>query len=769
MKKLGRWIRRYKFVLLAVMAVLTFAFYRLLPEPLFSSPYAYALFDREGRLLSARLAADEQWRFPPPDSLPAPLVQCILRFEDQRFFKHPGVDLLAVGRALHQNWQAQRIVSGASTLSMQVIRLSRSRVGQSFLDKGWEMLLALRLEMRYSKEEILRLYAGHAPYGGNVVGVEAAAWRYFQRPLHQLSWSEYALLAVLPNAPGLMHPGKSRTQLRQKRDRLLEKLVHDQLIDSATYALSLLEPVPEIVYELPRLADHALAYLIQNNDAHRFHSSLSEPLQQSVQQQIDRFLLPLQAAGIQNAAALVVDLPTNEVRAYVGNSRLPRTPSPFVDMVQAGRSSGSILKPFLYAKAFENGILHPQMLMRDLPVRIDGFSPQNFDGEYYGLVRADAALAQSLNVPAVLLLQAYGLGRFHRDLQQWKMRLIQKPAEHYGLSLILGGGEVCLWDLAQAYAQETRALLDVAPTSMHLLASELPLTTSPPLLHKGAWWMVSEALTQGDRPELHSHWKSFANSRRIAWKTGTSQGFRDAWAVGYDGRHLIAVWVGNAYGEGRTGLTGTMVAAPLMFGLFEQLPRGQTWSKPDGDLHEEMLCQVSGKRAGPYCPARPTEVLWGVQLEESCGQHQPILLDAAGNRVLRDCGTPPFTDSNYFAISPLEAYYLKRPLDGMWPSPAWSEGCVNHEEDQMAFVYPDKRTDLLIPINLLGEREQVLLKAAHNRSQAVVYWHLDDEYLGATQAPHEWRVPLSSGEHRLVIVDDRGASKSMVFKAVVDE
>lgn len=749
-----------------LVLLLALGFYFSLPEPLFTSPYSSALFDREGRLLSARLAADDQWRFPPPDSLPSELVQCIVSFEDQRFFQHPGIDVWAIGRAMQQNWKAGRIVSGASTLSMQVIRLSRMRKGKSWTDKLWELLLALRLELRYSKEEVLLLYTAHAPYGGNVVGVEAAAWRYFQRPLHQLSWSEYALLAVLPNAPGLMHPGKSRTQLQLKRDRLLARLRAAQLIDQSTYVLALLEPIPDKPHELPRWADQALAFLLQNHPDGSFQSTLSEPLQREVQQLADRYLQPLQASGIQNAAALVVDLETQEVRAYIGNSQRSGTPSPFVDLVQAGRSSGSILKPFLYAKAFESGMLHPKGLLRDVPVRIDNFSPSNFDGEYYGLVRAEDALPQSLNVPAVLLLQDYGLGRFHRDLLQWEMHYLQKPAEHYGLSLILGGGEVCLWDLAQAYARECSSLIDGAEEKMHLLLGEK--ISSPPLLDRGAWWMVSEALTQADRPDLHSHWKSFASSRRIAWKTGTSQGFRDAWAIGYDGAHLVAVWVGNAYGEGRNGLTGTLVAAPLMLELFELLPSAQTWSIPEGALRRQDLCKVSGQPAGAYCPASATLVLASNSLDGYCTSHQPILVNAKGERVLRDCGTPPFKDSSCFEISAIEAYYLKRPLEAMVLSPPWSKDCTGQEEKSMALVYPDRRTDLIIPINLLGEQEEVLLKATHNNPSAKIFWHLDGKFLGTTQKTHELLVKLNTGEHQLLIVDEIGHQQELFFKAVVD-
>lgn len=754
---------------IGLLAVLVVLFIFSLPDPLFDRPLSTILYDSEGRVLSARLADDEQWRFPPADSIPSNLEACILQFEDKRFHSHLGVDILALGRAVFQNIRSGRIVSGASTISMQVIRLSGDKPKRNIANKLKEMWQAMRLEFRYSKEEILQLYCTHAPYGGNVVGIEAASWRYFRRPLHQLSWAESATLAVLPNAPASMHPGKSRDQLLIKRNKLLLHLLEEEIIDSLTYDLALDEELPQAPSPLPHKADHALSFLMNmGGKEQRITSTISEPLQLRCQQVLDRYVSRISENGVKNAAAIIVDLETGEVLSYVGNSSLVGTLSPYVDLVQAGRSSGSILKPFLYARAIENGMIHNQTLLRDAPLRIDKFSPQNFSGQYLGLVRAEDALASSLNIPATKLLQEYGVGNFLGDLQQMNFRHMNRGADDYGLSLILGGGEVSLWDLARNYSKGAASLSHYQWSKLSL--SETYGDPADETFNIGAWWQISEALTQVERPELHSHWKSFASGRRIAWKTGTSQGFRDAWSVGFDKKKLVAVWVGNADGEGRPGLTGASVAGPLMFELFEILPPSKQWERPDAWVTTIDLCPASGLIPGPDCPVESFDIMKGSKLEQVCHRHERALLNSEGERVQRNCAPPPYVDSVSFEVSPVENYYFRPPSEPYFAHFQWSSNCTPQSLGSgLGFIYPNWRTDIVIPINLFGQKEKVILKATHLNADAEVFWYIDESYIGQTKGAHQVQVDIPPGEHQLLLVDDKGQSIGLPFKAIVDQ
>src|SRR5690606_34581343 len=334
------------------------------------------------------------------DSVPEKFAAAIVAFEDKRFYYHPGVDPISMTRALYQNIREGKVVSGGSTLTMQVIRLSRRSEGRTLLEKFIEVILATRLELRYSKAEILALYASHAPFGGNVVGLEAACWRYFNRDVHELSWGEAALLAVLPNSPALIHPGKNRDQLLLKRNALLDKLQQAGVIDEFTCSLAKEENIPDQPSALPRYARHMLQRIVRDGGAQtRVRSTLSVGVQRRVEQIVQDHHKQLAGSQIYNAAALVLDVETGEVIAYVGNTDVEETGyhGEEVDIINAPRSTGSILKPFLYAAMLDEGKLLRNTLVPDVPTVIDGFSPKNFKREFNGAVPASQALIRSLN------------------------------------------------------------------------------------------------------------------------------------------------------------------------------------------------------------------------------------------------------------------------------------------------------------------------------------------------------------------------------------
>ena len=398
--------RNFKKILLIFIGVLWYYF--SLSFPLFETSFATVIESREGGLLGAKIASDEQWRFPEVDSVPVKFKKCLLLFEDQQFYHHAGFNPVAMGQALWQNINAGKIVRGGSTLTQQVIRLSRNGKSRTYAEKLIELILATRLELGLSKEEILKLYASHAPFGGNVVGLDMAAWRYFGLPAYQLSWAESATLAVLPNAPSLIYPGKNQKILKKKRDHVLKLVFESGEIDRLTYELAIQESLPQKPFPLPQSAKHVLDFIHKEQAAKRIQTTIDFNIQQQVNTIVKQHYEVLKQNEVHNMAVLVMDVETREVLSYVGNTPTDALHQKDVDIVQAPRSTGSTLKPFLYATMMDKGELLPKQLVADIPTVIAGYSPENYDQTYNGAVPADRALARSLNIPAVRLLQEYG-------------------------------------------------------------------------------------------------------------------------------------------------------------------------------------------------------------------------------------------------------------------------------------------------------------------------------------------------------------------------
>ncbi|MEO6151211.1 MAG: penicillin-binding protein 1C, partial [Mucilaginibacter sp.] len=533
-------------ILLSAAFALAMLFTFCLPKPLFKSPTSYVIDDDSGQLLGASIAADGQWRFPYNDSVPEKFKQCIITFEDKRFRHHPGFDPLAFGRAIKQSINTGHITSGGSTLTMQVIRLATNHK-RTVWNKIREIFMALRLEAGYSKDEILALYAGNAPFGSNVIGLDAASWRYFGRSADKLSWGETAAMAVLPNAPSLVHPGKNRQVLLKKRNRLLDKMCAEGILDSTTAELAKLEPVPEKPMPLPQMAPHLLQvfkaeYKREKQTADtRITTTIKSVLQQQIVEIMERHHQVLKANDINNIATVVLDVETGAALAYAGNIFHPGDAQleSDVNVINAPRSPGSTLKPLLYAAMLNDGLILPSSLIPDVPTQIAGYHPENFDLGYDGAVPASKALSRSLNVPAVKMLQQYKYERFYDFLHKAGITTLNKPADHYGLALILGGGENTLWELTGAYADMARVLNHYTkynrkydPADLHRpvytkVPHEKPDLQTDGLLDAGSVYFTLQAMEEVMRPGEELLWQQFSSSQRVAWKTGTSFGFRD--------------------------------------------------------------------------------------------------------------------------------------------------------------------------------------------------------------------------------------------------
>lgn len=767
---------RYPGRTLAFVAAAFVSAVLLAPMPSFDKPLSTVVEAADGTLLGARVAADGQWRFPPPDSVPYKYVTALINYEDRWFRWHPGVNPAAVVKALAANIRAGEIVSGGSTITMQVARMARGNPVRSYPEKLLETLSALKLEIFCSKDEILKLYAANAPYGGNSVGLEAAAWRYTGRGIYDLTWAEAATLAVLPNAPSAIYPGKRNKELKTKRDKLLEKLCEREIIDSLSLLLAINEPLPGTPASMPSLAPHLTSRLWLQAEGKRIRTTIDPHLQSEVARLTDRHQAMAETNLIYNAAALVVEVATGNVAAYAGNSTLPDTTGDHgrdVDMITARRSTGSILKPFLYAGLLTDGLLLPSALVPDIPTRFQGFRPENSDFSYSGAIPAGDALARSLNIPAVKMLQMMNEKRFLDLLHRIGFTTFDRPASDYGLSLILGGGEVSLWELAGTYSSMARVLNqnnraggyytgEWHMPSLTAMADQVPVSTDDPPLSAPAIWLTYQALLRVNRPETETGWQYFSNVTDVAWKTGTSYGFRDAWAVGTTPSYVVAVWVGNADGEGRPGLMGISYAAPLLFDIIRLLPPShEGWfRRPEEGMTLTEVCSQSGYRAGPWCDEKKMEWVPEKGLRsEVCPYHHPVTLDSTGReRVNLTCADPgTVITRSWFILPPAMEYYYRMHNASYRPLPPMRRGCADDRQvPSMEFLYPPPDTKIFIPRNIQGKLMAMLPEIAHRRRDAVIYWHLDNKYIGMTKYIHQTEIQVGEGEHLLTATDDRG-------------
>lgn len=773
---------------LLVLVVLLCLYHLSLPTTLFTDPYSTVLEASNGELLSASIAKDGQWRFPKSDSISNKFAEALITFEDKRFRSHPGIDVLSMARALRQNTKAGKVVSGGSTLTMQVIRLSRKSKSRTFLEKCIEMIQATRLEFRHSKDEILSLYAAHAPFGGNVVGLEAACWRYFGIDAKNLSWGEAALLAVLPNSPSMIHPGKNREHLKIKRNKLLDKLLAAGKIDAFTCSLAKEESIPSAPRALPRHAKHLLTRIAKEGHAEtKVTSTIDLYLQQRIEQILQQHHQQLKGNQVFNAAVIVMEVNSGNVLAYVGNVEVDQknVHGDDVDIITAPRSTGSILKPFLFAAMLNEGKLLPKTLLPDVPIMINGFAPKNFSHQYDGAVHADVALIRSLNIPAVHMLRDYRYEKFHRLLTDLGMTTLTKPADHYGLSLVLGGGEGTLWDITGMYASMARTLNNYfehpgknrydkndfrAPSYLNQVYERKTELESKSWLSASAIYLTVDALKEVYRPGEESGWRYFNSAKQIAWKTGTSFGFRDGWAIGITPEYAVGVWVGNADGEGRPGLTGTDAAAPVMFDIFSQLDGNSWFTRPEMEMKKIVTCKKSGYRMSKNCDE--TDTLWITKesLDAApCPFHKIVHLSNDLKFQLHSECAPVSLMSHrkWFVLPPVQEYYYKYRNNSYRPLPPFRSDCRYASMiTGMDMIYPKAHARIFIPRDIDGRPGSSVFELAHRNPNTAVFWHLDGEYIGSTKKIHHIALNPTEGKHVLTVIDEQGEALERHFEVI---
>jgi penicillin-binding protein 1C len=579
---------------------------------------------------------------------------------------------------------------------------------------------------------------------------------------------------------------KNREMLKSKRDRLLHKLLVNNVIDKMEYELAMEEEIPEELRAFPHKATHLLMRLKKKHPlTHEFVTNLDSDIQKSTFKIADRHYKELRKNGINNVAIIVAETQSGKVKAYIGNTGIfdKNGESAFVDIPSSSRSTGSILKPFLYSNMLSRGEILPNSLVPDIPTRFGNFSPENYNLEYEGAVPSSSAIARSLNVPAVHMLRTHGIDVFLNDLHQLGIKSINRSASNYGLSLILGGAEARLDELTAAYASMGRRLIhyqtfngkyfesDVHPLSF-LPRDTFPISTqlNEAQLSAAGIWHCFEAMKTLKRPNNQGNWEYFNSDQAIAWKTGTSYGFRDAWAIGVTPDYVVGVWVGNADGEGRPGLIGLLAAAPILFDVFENLPAYKQWfSEPWDDMVKMPICKESGYIASENC--NNIDSVWipkaGYNFKQ-CPYHKLYHLDSTGEfQVNASCyPTSEMKHISIFVLPPVMEWYYKQSHPWYKGLPPTSPNCTFSQNKIMQFIYPDDNMKIYLPIDLNGIKQKVLFEAAHQNSKAQIFWHIDEEYITTTQGHHQISALPKVGKHTLTILDEEGNKLTHRFEII---
>jgi len=788
--------------LLLVVAGLAIGIVLLRPPGDFPENRSTAILDLHGRLLGATTASDGQWRFPEADSVPFRFRQAVLAAEDKRFLVHPGIDPLAILRAVDDNSRPHRRIQGASTLTMQVARMLRRSRGASprrtLLAKFAEAGLALRLEWWNRKETILSLWASNAPFGGNVVGLEAAAWRWYGTTPEDLTWGQCATLAAIPNAPShLLGRIDERTALLARRETILARLREEGVLDSAEWSLARSEPLPDHPHALPRLAPHALARLAKVGPGRRWTSTLDLDLQTEVARLARAQLQELSLQGVEGLSVLVAEIPGGDtlprLRAWIGDAGPQH-----VDLALAPRSTASTLKPFLYGLLLDQGRILPQQWLLDVPSRWGDYRPQNASGRFEGALPADEALARSLNVPWVRELEALGLEPFLGLLRRAGFAHLHRTAEEYGLPLILGGAEANLVELAGAYAAFARggvaAPFEFARAGGHSLSLGGPPAEgqAPPrspaeaeilfaramsepssqrrILSEEASWLVLEALRRPGRIEEEEAWRAYAQGRPLAWKTGTSFGFRDAWTIAVRPRWVVAVWAGDPQGAGRPQLWGSTAAAPLAFRIQPLLPHRNSpgWFPAPRGLASVEICPETGWRRSSACPPGTTTLAPKAGLSAPPDPwHHLRPFDASGTwRVRSTCEDPHRTVQRPVLELPaaIEAL-MRRERPGALPDPpAWREGCDPSDlGGKIQILIPEEGSRIVLPRDIDGSVQKLAIQVGHRERDAAVRCFLDEKDLGISEQFRDFLVQPAPGAHTVLCQDDEGSQARARF------
>ncbi|MCG9126198.1 penicillin-binding protein 1C [Candidatus Poribacteria bacterium] len=790
--------RKYRYFL-AIPAILFLLFLILhlcfpLPKEKLHLPPSTVVLDRNGKWLRVFTSEDDMWRITETnlENVSPQFQTAMLTYEDKWFYHHRGINPVSLFGAFYDNIKTGKVVRGGSTITMQLARLMEPKE-RTIPNKIIEMFRAVQLELTYKKSEILTYYFNMLPYGGNIVGSAAASRLYFNKPQSALSLGEAALLAAIPNSPERIRPDRYPKRALQAKKKVLQRMKDAGKITGNQMEEALNEYIPTKRYTLPFKAPHIsrllakkhASNLAENNKNSWIHTTIDLRFQDIAERILRERLRPLQAQGVSTGAVIVMDTKTHEILAMVGsNDFFDVENSGQVNGTLALRSPGSTLKPFIYALAIDRGIITPGTLLYDVPVDYVGYSPVNFDGKYTGYVTAREALANSLNVPAVNLYAKTGKNQLYTFLRRAGVSSLSNENK-YGLSLVLGGCGVSLLELTNLYAGLANMGMFTPYKILQKEAHDIQKSNKVELVHQVSThtknnsllkpetcWIVTEMLTTLKRPDYPEVFELTGTMPKVAWKTGTSYGHRDAWSIGFSPDFTIGVWVGNFNGAGSPIISGSDTAAPILFSLFTTLSGEKTsqwFSKPE-KLEERQICSLSGRLPTQNCPTQTTDTyIPSISPVEKCHIHKKIQVDiSTGERLCSSCRNGREYKDETIVVWPSEvATWLNASGYAVSILPEHNADCTRLLTGTPPIILsPTRESVYHIRAGIPTEYQKIRLSASVSGDTQDLYWFLNGELITKGEAVEPAFLTPVVGNHQLTCIDGEGRSTSLPLTIV---
>ncbi|WP_432737940.1 penicillin-binding protein 1C [Maridesulfovibrio sp. FT414] len=755
--------------IIAILAAVFFALDFIYPFPkdrLYPST-ATVVRDRDGSPLRIFLPPDGARRMKTELGDVSPVLKrTLIASEDSWFEFHPGVNPVAVIRAAVTNIAAGRVVSGASTIPMQIARMADPRP-RTFSAKLIESFRAMQLKFHHSSDELLEIYLNLLPYGGNIEGVAAASHFYFGHGPSTLSLGEAALLTTLPRGPVYYDPLRNPRQALEGRNRVMLQLREKGVFPADEVERNMKLPLPERIRAVPLHAPHFSRMVFERiGQVPEILTTLDSSLQQAAQEKLRNHVSRLRAQDIDNAACVIIHIPSREIRALVGSADYFEDGfGGAINLAGVSRSPGSTLKPFLYALAFEQGLMVPGSFLYDIPVDYSGYAPENYDRSWSGQVTVKEALARSLNVPAVNTLAWTGVDEFLTLLRKGGISTLDRTADKYGLPLALGGCETKLTELTNLYAC-------LADGGMYKPLTFLPGNepVSANLISPESSWLVLDMLSSVTRPDMDDTWMMTRDMPQAGWKTGTSFGHRDAWAIGLSGDYAVGVWVGNPDGRPRKGISGAVHAGPLLFDLLRlAAPGGKLPPPPDGPgISEVQVCAHSRQLPGPFCTERTTiRTLSGRTRLHPCEECRQIFVDVrTGYRLSGECLDRPGIERRIVRTIPpnLALWRAANNLEVPHMPPLSPDCDLIPAGAAPRIISPAASTPYLLRRDTPLQFQQIALKAEAGPESGVLYWFLDGRLVSKGEINEKQFTEVSRGTHRISVTDQIGRTDTVIFE-----
>jgi len=762
--KIIKWLKRLGITVVACV-LLFFIFNWIFPLP-DKIEYSTIVTDNKGEVVHAYLTSGQQWRMKTELNEISPLLRkIIIEKEDRYFYSHPGVNLPAMARALGKNIFRMKRTSGASTITMQVARAMEPK-RRTYFNKLVEVFRAFQLEMKYSKNEILQLYLNLVPYGGNIEGVKSASILYFKKNPDHLSLAEITALSIIPNRPSSLVMGKNNDLIVKERNRWLKKFAADKVFTDKEIQDALEEPLTASRGLVPKLIPH-LSYRLKKQGAAIIHTCIDMNTQSKLEKLVEDYSRAMSLKNIHNAAVMVIDNNTHQVVAYIGSANFKDTTDDGqVNGAAAIRQPGSTLKPLLYGLCMDEGLLTPKMVITDVAVNYGGYAPENYDRKFNGYVTMEYALEHSLNIPAVKSLRALGKDKMIQRLADCDFQQIKKDQKKLGLSLILGGCGATLEELTAMYSIFANNGRYIRP-DYTLQDSSHGNRAGVKILSPAATFMINETLSKINRPDFPLNWQSTEHMPKIAWKTGTSYGKRDAWSIGYNKHYTVGIWLGNFSGQGVAELSGANIATPLLFKIFNTInyDSDEEWFSQPADCDIRKVCSETGLTPNDFCTSIITDYFIPlVSPSKKCDNMQEVMVSPDEKISYCQSCVPAngYKKKLYrFVASDMQSWMDENKV--LYEKiPPHNPNCEKiFKEGAPLITSPANGSEYLIS-KKHPEPLQLVCRTANDVSK--VFWYINNKFYKTSEAGTKLFFVPEEGPVKISCTDDKGRNRDIWIK-----